>query len=59
MENFGIDRAIERVLSPEFQDLMNQEFNYAMFLHVLDYVSTSKQLIQDLENQLRHFDDTD
>ena len=59
MENLGVDRALERVLSPKFQDLMNQEFNYAMFLHSLDYVSTSKQLIQDLENQLRHFDDTD
>ena len=58
MEYRGIDRAIERVLSPEFQNLMNEEFNYAMFLQRLDYLSTSKQLIQDLESQIQLFDDT-
>ena len=59
MKYRGIDRAIERVLSPEFQDLMNQEFNYAMFLQNLDYLSIIKRLMQDLENETRLFDNTE
>lgn len=29
---FGIDRAVARVMQPDFQDLLNQEFNFAYFV---------------------------
>lgn len=50
MEAFDADRAVERILSPEFQDLMNQEFNYAYFMMELDRASLATQLLQDLDD---------
>lgn len=32
LNKFGVDRALEKILSPAFQDVLNQEMNYAYFL---------------------------
>jgi len=53
METFGTDRAVERILSPEFEDLMNQEFNYAYFMMATDRASLANQLLQDLDAHAR------
>lgn len=52
MTAFGTDRAVERILSPEFEDLMNQELNYAYFMMELDRGSLARQLLQDMDNHL-------
>ena len=41
MEEFGIDRAVTRFTSEEFQDLLNQEYNYAYFTQRLNFRATS------------------
>ncbi len=53
MEEFGIDRAVTRFTSAEFQDLLNQEYNYAYFTQRLNIRPTSVQLMTDLEEHIR------
>lgn len=31
MQSFGVERAVERIRSPEFEDLVDQEYNFAWF----------------------------
>lgn len=52
MEDFGIDRAVKRFTSPEFQDLMNQEYNVTIFKLSFNS-SMSRQLANDLEAYVR------
>lgn len=49
MSAFGTERAIERALSAEFQDVLNQELNYAYFMTDLDQAALSHQLLRDLQ----------
>lgn len=51
IEEFGIERALNRIISPEFQDLMHQEYNYAFFNLNVDS-SSAKQLVEELENHI-------
>lgn len=53
MEEFGIDRAVAHFTSAEFQDLLNQEYNYAYFTQRLNFRATSVQLMTDLEEHIR------
>ena len=53
MEEFGIERALTRFTSAEFQDLLNQEYNYAYFTQRLNFRATSVQLMTDLEEHIR------
>ena len=53
MEEFDIDRAVTRFTSAEFQDLLNQEYNYAYFTQRLNFRATSAQLMTDLEEHIR------
>ena len=53
MEEFGIERAIVRFTSNEFQDLFNQEYNYAFFTQRLNFRARSAQLKTDLEEYTR------
>lgn len=32
MRTWGIDRALSRYLSPEFETVMNQEYNYMLYM---------------------------
>jgi len=56
MEEFGIDRAIKLFTSPEFQNLLNQEYNYAFFNQNIDS-SLAKQLTKELENYVQQLVD--
>jgi hypothetical protein len=54
MSEFGTDRAVERILSPEFQDLINQEINNAYFLKSLNTPERAHQLSRDINDYLLH-----
>ena len=56
MEKFGTAHAVERFNSSEFQDLLNQEYNYAFFVRRFDARTSAKQLLNDLENYIQHLD---
>ena len=56
MEDFGIDRALERFTSIEFQNLLNQEYNFAFFVQRADYSSSSKRLAKDLKNYIQQLE---
>jgi len=52
VKDFGPDRAVERFRSIEFQDLLNQEYNLALFRRQVSN-SPSKRLAKDLENYIQ------
>ena len=56
MEEFGIYRAIKLFTSTEFQNLLNQEYNYAFFNQNIDS-SLAKQLTKELENYVQQLVD--
>ncbi len=58
MKEFGVDRATERFTSIEFQNLLNQEYNLALFRTQIDN-SPSKRLARDLEKYIQQVDDGD
>lgn len=51
MENFNTDRAIEKVLSDEFQSLLNQEYNLGLFMRLQQaaFLVTAAEFRQKLE----------
>jgi len=57
MKEFDTDRAVERFRSTEFQDLLNQEYNLALFRSLIDN-APSKQLVSDLEQYIRRLDNS-
>lgn len=52
MERFGVDRALDRFISSEFQDLLNQEYNYAYFVRQNIDSSAAIELIASLEAEM-------
>jgi hypothetical protein len=52
VKDFGPDRAVERFRSIEFQDLLNQEYNLALFRMQINDLP-SKRLAKDLENYIQ------
>jgi len=56
MQDFGIDRALERITSAEFQDLLNQEYNYTFFVQRTDFSSAGKRLAIELEEYMLRID---
>jgi len=56
MQEFGTDRALEHFTSTEFQNLLNQEYNYAFFVQRTDFSSAGKRLAKELENYVRQLD---
>lgn len=50
MQDFGADRAIDRFTSVEFQNLLNQEYNYTFFVQRTDFTSQGRRMAQELEN---------
>ena len=55
MEEFGVERALEKILSHEFSDLLNQEYNFGIFIRRLyaQYSETSSALAEDVEAHIR------
>ena len=52
VKDFGTDRAAERFRTIEFQDLLNQEYNLALFRMQITNTS-SKRLAKDLEKYIQ------
>ena len=51
IEEFGIDRAVEKFLTAEFLDVLNQEYNYAFFNRNIDS-SSARELLVSLEQAI-------
>ena len=56
-KDFDEARAVERLTSVEFQDLLNQEYNLAVFRSLIDN-TPSKQLASDLEEYIQRLDNS-
>lgn len=50
LDEFGIDYAIERLLSDEFRELLNQEYNLMLFMERIEYEDFARSLYNDLES---------
>jgi len=49
LESFGIDYALKRLLTNDFRDLLNQEYNLMFFLESREYQEFSQSLFDELE----------
>lgn len=49
LEQFGIEYALERVLTDEFRSLANQEYNLMLFMENRNYAESAKSLLVKLE----------
>ena len=49
LEQFGIDYALERLLSDEFRGLVNREYNLMLFMESVEYEELARSLHDDLE----------
>jgi hypothetical protein len=49
LQEFDIDYALKRLLSDEFRNLANQEFNVMLFMQLLNFESRAESLQSDLE----------
>jgi hypothetical protein len=58
MREFGVERALEKILSPEFEDLLNQEFNFAYFiqLNYAWYMDRSSIMVEEVEARIRQLE---
>ena len=55
MKEFGVERALEKILTHEFRDLLNQEYNFGIFLRGLyaQYAETSAALAEEVDAHIR------
>ncbi len=55
MEEFGIERALEKILTNEFRDLLNQEYNFGIFIRDLyaQYAEASAALAEEVDAHIR------
>jgi hypothetical protein len=49
LEKFGIDYALKRLLSDEFRNLANEEYNTMLFMQSLDFERFAESLLRSLE----------
>ena len=49
LEDFGVDYALRRLLTDEFRDLLNQEYNLLLFLESREYPTSARSLFDRLE----------
>lgn len=57
-KSFNFDRAIEKVMSDEFQTLLNREYNLGLFMRreQARFLSSAKEFLQQLEAQIEQLD---
>ncbi len=60
IEEFGVDRALVKVMSPEFLDLINQEYNFAYFIENVyaEHARVSSELAAEVEAHIRKLEGT-
>ncbi len=56
MEIFGVDRAVERFTSIEFQNLVNKEYNRAFFIQHIEIGASKKRLAKNLDHYNQQLD---
>jgi hypothetical protein len=58
VEEFGIEHALEKIKSHEFQDLVNQEYNFGYFITRLYavYASVSKEMAAELQAHIEELE---
>ena len=49
LEEFGTDYALRRLLTDDFRDLLNQEYNLLLFLESREYQTFTQSLFERLE----------
>lgn len=49
LERFGIDYALERLMSEEFRELLNREYNLMLFMESIRYEEFARSLYDNLE----------
>ncbi len=52
MEISGVDRAVERFTSIEFQNLLNQDYNNAFFIQRIEIGALRKRLAKNLKHYI-------
>lgn len=57
LEAFGIDYALKRLLTDDFRDLLNQEYNLMLFLESREYEAIAQSLFDELEDYRLALDD--
>lgn len=57
LEEFGTDYALRRLLTDDFRDLLNQEYNLLLFLESREYQTFSQSLFERLEAYRIELDD--
>ncbi len=50
LEVFGVDYALKRLLTDEFRNLVNQEYNTMLFMERLTYRALAESLFEELES---------
>lgn len=50
LEKFGTDYALERLLSDEFRELLNQEYNLMLFMERVEVEEFARSLYDELES---------
>lgn len=55
MNEFGVQHALEKILSHEFQDLLNQEYNFAYFIQSMyvRYAEVTKNMAEEVDAHIR------
>ena len=56
LESFDTERAVARILTPEFEDVMNQEINNAYFVKFFDRSIRAKELLVEVEAYANRLD---
>lgn len=58
IQEFGVQRALEKVLSKEFQDLLSQEYNFAYFMQstYTYFASRANELAKELDAHIRQLE---
>ena len=58
MGEFGVQRAIDKIMSEEFRDLLNQEYNFAYFMQRMYplFASRAEELATHLDSHIRQLE---
>jgi hypothetical protein len=50
LEEFGVEYALQRLLSDDFRNLVNAEYNALLFMESRDYEDLANSLLEDLDS---------
>jgi hypothetical protein len=55
INEFGVEHALEKILSHEFQDILNQEYNFAYFIQRVygTYAEVTKNIAEEVDAHIR------